>query len=100
MHLLLFLLKLAFLIQFAILLAGKYQSDKKIYLITEIAFKVVLALYIEYILFSNLKGVDFEDKIIIGFASGLLLYDALFNDLIHLLHTYEISIPSFLLQKG
>jgi hypothetical protein len=88
------------LIQFAILLTGKYQYDKKIYLITEISFKLVLGLYIEYMLFSTLKGVEFEDKIIIGFASGLLLYDALFNDLIHLLETYKISIPSFLLQKG
>ena len=88
------------MIQFAILLTGKYQYDKKIYLITEISFKLVLGLYIEYMLFSTLKGVEFEDKIIIGFASGLLLYDALFNDLIHLLETYKISIPSFLLQKG
>jgi hypothetical protein len=90
-HLILFGLKLGFLIQFAILLSGN-KFDKKIYLITEIVFKICLSLYIEYfLLFGGIKGIPFEDKLVIGFGSGLLLYDAVYNDMSNLLELYNLK---------
>lgn len=90
-HIVLFGLKIAFLIEFAILLSGR-NFDKKIYLITEIVFKICLSLYIEYFLiFGGIKGISMEDKLVIGFGSGLLLYDALYNDLSKLLELYNLK---------
>ena len=90
-HILLFVLKLAFVLLFAVNISGKFNVNKKLYLLTEIAFKVVLALYIQYFIFFTKINIPNEDKLIITFAAGLLLYDGLYNDLNDLLELYNIK---------
>ena len=88
-HWILFGLKLVFLLQFLIILSGKYKIDTRIYLATEIIFKIFLSLYIEYIMFfSKIPNIEFEDKFIITFAAGLLLYDACYNDIPEFIELY------------
>jgi hypothetical protein len=93
-HLGLLFLKIAFVIQFIFILGGKGSVHSKAYLTTEILFKVLLSFYIEYLLFfTHIEGLLFEDKLVIGFASGLLFYDAMVNDIPKLLKLYNIKIP-------
>lgn len=88
-HWVLFGLKFVFLLQFLIILSGKYKIDKRIYLATEILFKIFLSLYIQYIMFfSKIPDIEFEDNFIITFASGLLLYDACYNDIPEFIELY------------
>ena len=76
-----FILKLAILIQFALIISNKQSTDSIIYITTEVVFKTALFIFIEYIMFQRMiTGLDFEDKLIITFAGGLLFYDAWFND--------------------
>jgi hypothetical protein len=85
-YILLFGLKIIFLIQFIFIIGGKYTIDRRVYLVTEILFKVCLALYIYHLILFSLIKIPFEDKAIIGFACGLLLYDALYNDMLEVIH--------------
>lgn len=75
------ILKIAVFIQFFLVLTNKESTDSLVYIITDVLFKVSIFLFIEYILFY--KGVNdlaFEDKMIISFSGGLLLYDVWMND--------------------
>jgi hypothetical protein len=90
-HILLFVLKIVFVLLFAINISGKYTVNKKLYLLIEITFKVFLSLYIQSFIFFTKINIPSEDKVIITFASGLLLYDAFFNDLSKLLELYNIK---------
>jgi hypothetical protein len=76
-----FVLKFVLIIQFALIIANKQTTDSRVYLITEIAFKTALFVFIEYFLLFKVKGeIEVEDKIIVSFSGGLLLFDAWFND--------------------
>jgi hypothetical protein len=100
-HLILFVLKVFFLLQFILIILGKYTLDKRVYLATEIIFKLFLAIYIQQLLvFSLIKDISVEDKVIIGFASGLLIYDAIFNDTRDLLHESSIKLPTTVLSPA
>ena len=99
-HYILLILKVMFVIQFFLVMVNKQWIDNKTYLTTEIVFKILLSLYIEYILFvGGACRVSFEDHVIIGFGAGLLAYDALFNDLPLLLSLYNIKLPAVLTTK-
>lgn len=75
------ILKLAILIQFMLIITNKQTTDSRIYIFTEILFKTALFLFIEIFMFHRMiEGLSFEDKFIISFAGGLLLYDAVIND--------------------
>ena len=90
-HYILLALKLAFLTQFFVIIYNKNYVPRELYLSTEIAFKLLLALYIQLLVFFTLgEYVDAGDKVCITFASGLLAYDAVFNDLPKLLALYRI----------
>ena len=96
-HYILLILKVIFIVQFFLVMLNKHWIDNKTYLATEFTFKILLSLYIEYILFiGGACRVSFEDHLIIGFGAGLLSYDAIFNDLPQLLKMYNIPTPSFL----
>ena len=91
-------LKLAILIQFALIIMNKQTTDSRIYILTEIVFKTALFVFMEYFLFHiQIKGLAFEDKLIISFAGGLLFYDAWFNDFPKLLIQLKKhgNIPEF-----
>ena len=86
------ILKAIIVIQFTLLLTNKEIIQVKGYMITEIIFKTSLSIFLLMFLYFNpLKDVAFEDKIIISFAGGLLLYDAWFNDFPQLLNEYGIK---------
>jgi hypothetical protein len=80
-----FALKIAIMIQFILIIANKQTKNSTIYIITEIVFKVALFIFIEWFLFNTNLPIEFEDKIIISFAGGLLAYDAFMNNLPDLL---------------
>lgn len=76
-----FILKLAIVVQFVLILTNNESRDSLIYVLTEVIFKTALFIFIEYLLFHRMiEGLSFEDKLIISFAGGLLFYDAWFND--------------------
>ena len=84
------------LVQFLLVLIKIQDIDDKTYLFTQVIFKVFLSLYIEYVFFtSNISGISWEDKIVISFAAGLLLYDAIVVDLFHLLEAYGVKVGYF-----
>jgi hypothetical protein len=96
-HYLIIILKLVFLIQFGIIIYDKKIIDPRIYLITEILFKITLSLYMEYFTFFIIhKSIKSEDKLFISFGSGLLAYDAIFNDLPDLLELYGVQNAQFI----
>ena len=89
-HWILFGLKILFLLEFLVIISGKYVFDRRIYLATEIVFKIFLSLYIEHMMFfTKIPSLGFEDKFIITFASGLLLYDACYNDIPELIELFH-----------
>ena len=90
-HWFFFILKIIIIIQYFLILIHKETVDSKVYLVTDIIFKISLSIYIEFLLFFGyIQGLDFEDKIIMGFASGLLSFDALFVSLPKLLKEFHI----------
>jgi len=95
-HYILLALKLLFLIEFGVILYDKKAVNPKLYLITEILFKLLLSLYMTYLTLLVIgKEMELEDKIFISFGAGLLGYDAIFNDFPHLLELYGIHNTSF-----
>jgi hypothetical protein len=83
-----------------LIIANKRSIDSKLYILTEIIFKSSLAIFMQYYLvYHDLKEIEFEDKIIISFAGGLLFYDAWVNDFTRLLKVYKINNYGDLLQK-
>lgn len=93
-HYIFLALKIAIIVQFILVIANKQSIDSKEYLITEILFKTSLAVFIQiFLVYSIIKDVMFEDKVIISFAGGLLLFDAWFNDFPQLLKEYNMPNP-------
>jgi hypothetical protein len=96
-HYVIIILKLVFLIQFGIILYDKRIIDPRVYLITEILFKLTLSLYMQYLIFCIIdKSIKVEDKLFISFGSGLLAYDAMFNDTPDLLELYGVQNAQFI----
>jgi len=91
-HIIILILKIMIVVQFLLVLIQKHSIDSKVYLFTEIIFKISLALYIQYLIFtSTIIGFEWEDKVVISFAGGLLLYDAIIHTLPLLLAKYNIE---------
>lgn len=90
-HYILVFLKLVFLLEFCLVLYDKNLVSEKLYVTSEILFKLLLSFYIQYIvIFVVYKNISFEDKMFISFGAGLLMYDAVFNNLPDLLAMYGI----------
>lgn len=71
---------------------NKEWVHPKIYITSEILFKLLLSIYIQYVIvFVVYKNVSAEDRLFISFGAGLLMYDAFFNDLPELLELYGID---------
>jgi len=95
-HYVLLVLKVVFLLEFFLILYDKKFVSQKIYISSEILFKLLLSIYIEYVvLYVAYKHISIEDQLFISFGSGLLMYDAIFNDLPKLLELYGIHNTSF-----
>lgn len=75
-------LKLLITFQFILMLLNRQLIGPKAHMITEIVFKTCLGIFIEYmVLFRNISGLDWEDRMIFSFAGWLLIADAYINDL-------------------
>ena len=93
-HIFLLILKLMIIFQFGLILLNKQTVNSKVYILTKIIFKVSLGIFIDYFMFHNTSAnFEFEDKVVISFAGGLLIFDAIANDLPDLLNEYNIHIP-------
>lgn len=94
-HYVLILIKLIFLAEFTIILYDKDLVSQRVYVATEMIFKFLLSVYIQYVvIFVVYKNMNLEDQMFISFGSGLLMYDAVFNDLPHILELYGIHNTS------
>jgi hypothetical protein len=91
-----FVMKVALVIQFILIIAKKQTRSSIIYITTEIVFKTALFLFIEWFTFHNNFGINFEDKLIISFGGGLLFYDACFNDVPKLIEQLRKRYPNLL----
>ena len=90
-HIFFLVLKVIILVQFGLIIINKQTRDSRIYIATEIMFKLLLGLFMEYFLFHNdIKGLLFEDKMLFSFAGGFLMYDACFNDVPQLLEQLRL----------
>jgi hypothetical protein len=90
-HYVLLIVKVAFLVEFALVLYDRKLVHPIVYTATEILFKLLLSVYMQYLIINaSSKSIPFEDKLIISFAGGLLAYDAVFNDLPILLEMYGV----------
>ena len=90
-HYILIFVKLVFLIEFFLIIYDKNLVNPKIYVTSEILFKLLLSIYIQYVvIFVVYKNISTEDTLFISFGSGLLMYDAVVNDLPRLLDMYGI----------
>jgi len=90
-HIFFLLLKLGIILQFVLILTNKEKVDSDVYILTEIIFKTCLGMFIEVFMFHrDIPGLEIEDKVIISFAGGLLLFDAWANDLPILLRRYNL----------
>jgi len=78
-------MKVALLIQFILILFRRQTRNSIIYILTEIIFKTALFVFIEWFMFNNDLGINYDDKLIVSFGGGILFYDACFNDLPHLI---------------
>jgi hypothetical protein len=80
------------MIEFFLIIYDRTLVHPKVYVTSEILFKLLLSIYIQYvILFVVYNNISVEDKLFISFGSGLLMYDAVFNDLPKLLEMYGID---------
>ena len=93
-HIFFIILKLVLLIQFSLILFNKQTVNSKVYILTKIIFKASLGVFIDLFMFHNtVDHFAIEDKIIISFAGGLLVFDAFANDLPELLNQFNIHLP-------
>lgn len=91
-HIMFLIMKVILVTQFVLIILNKQSFDSKTYIITEIVFKTSLAIFLEFISFYNdVKGIVLEDRVIISFAGGLLLFDAWVNDLPVLIRQFKTS---------
>jgi hypothetical protein len=80
-HTLYFLvLKLSFLIQFALVIAGLESENSIAYVLSDFLFKMSVGLFlILFFFFNHFPELHGYDKIVISFGGGLLVYDAIYH---------------------
>lgn len=89
-------LKLIFTIQVVLVYLNKEKVDSKLYILTEILFKLGLGIFIEVLMIKgDIVDISVEDKGLIVFGAGLLVFDAVTNDIPKLLNAFDIKIHLF-----
>lgn len=79
--------------QFALVILNRHSVGSKIYILTNIIFKLSLGIFVQIYMFNDaVSGIPIEDKMVISFAGGLLMFDAISNDLPDLLRIYGIYV--------
>jgi hypothetical protein len=95
-------LKLTLTIQFVLIILKKHSETSVVFLVSNMLFKISIGLFLMlFFLLNKVSEINSSDKVIIGFAGLILIYDAVFIDLPDVLHIYKIAFsPYTLLQKG
>jgi hypothetical protein len=92
-HIFFIVLRVAIMAQFALVILNRHSVGSKIYILTNIIFKLSLGIFVQIYMFNDaVSGIPIEDKIVISFAGGLLIFDAISNDLPDLLRIYGIHV--------
>ena len=86
------ILKIVVSVQFMLILLKKQSITSIEFLISEMVFKISLGLFlIAFFWFNKISEIRGSDKIIIGFAGVVLIYDAVYINLPHVLKFYNID---------
>jgi hypothetical protein len=83
------------------MIINKKQDEEGIlFIMSNVIFKVSIGLFIIFFfLFHEVSEIDKMNKIIIGFAGVILLYDAIYIDLPRALKIYNIHFSPYTLLK-
>lgn len=86
------LLKIVVSVQFMLILLEKQSITSIEFLISEMIFKISLgAFLIVFFWLNKISEIRGSDKVIIGFAGVVLIYDAIHINLPHVLDNYGIE---------
>lgn len=101
-NLYLIILKITLTVQFILILLKKHSETSVIFLVSNMLFKISIGLFLMiFFLMNKVSEIEKSDKLIIGFAGLILIYDAVFIDLPNVFEIYKIKFsPYVLLQKG
>ena len=100
-HIFFIVLKVAIMGQFALVILNKHSVGSKIYILTNIIFKLSIGIFVQIYMFNDaVSGIPIEDKMVISFAGGLLMFDAVSNDVPELLKAYDIDIYNNAITKS
>ena len=87
----LFFLKIIVSVQFMLILLKKQSITSVEFLISEMIFKISLGIFlIVFFLLNKISELRGSDKVIIGFAGVVLIYDAVHINLPNVLDNYGI----------
>lgn len=88
----LFFLKIIVSVQFMLILLKKQSITSIEFLISEMIFKISLGIFLIIFFWINkISEIRGSDKVIIGFAGVVLIYDAVHINLPHVLSFYNID---------
>lgn len=88
----LFFLKIIVSVQFMLILLKKQSITSIEFLISEMIFKISLGIFLMVFFWLNkISEIKGSDKLIIGFAGLVLIYDAIHINLPDVLHFYGIE---------
>jgi membrane-anchored protein YejM (alkaline phosphatase superfamily) len=89
-------LKVVMVIQLVLILLKLQKEDSVIYLLSEVAFKIFLGLFLMvYFLIAGSSDFDFWDEVFISFGGGLLMFDAVYNVLPKVFLRYGIHFNPY-----
>ena len=96
-HTLYFLiLKVSFVIQFILVIAGQISEHSILYLANDFVFKMSLGLFLVlYFMFNNIPDLYTYDKVVISFGGALLVYDSFYNVLPKVLEKFNVGFNPF-----
>ena len=86
------IVKIVVSVQFMLILLKKQSITSIEFLISEMIFKISLGVFLMVFFWLNkISEIRGSDKVIIGFAGVVLIYDAVYINLPHILEFYGIE---------
>ena len=87
---------MAFIVQFILIITKKQDHHGIVFILSNMVFKISVGLFIMfYFLLHDVKEIYFYDKMIIGFAGTILIYDAFYIDMPKALAIYKINFSPY-----
>lgn len=94
------MLKVVLFIQFILIIRQKQDDTGIVFLASNIVFKVSIGLFIMmFFMLHEVTEIEKLDKIIIGFAGVILIYDAVYIDLPKALAIYKINFSPYTIMR-